>query len=201
MLDVYSKVFPHSILAANIKACNVFRLCEDKKAALDVIETSCDRKAMADNAFIQQNTAVFEAGQKAFKVLPDLLEKVPEAKLNLAIYYLRQNEVEAAAELLQSVEAVSPQSHALIGVLNTQLGQARQNPELLTKAMSHFQTAGSSPADADTILGRQCMASYLMLLKEYENALVYLGRMFILCDQVLKRRHTNILCNISPFIH
>ena len=126
---------------------------------------------------------MFEAGQKALKVLPDLLERVPEAKLNLAIYYLRQNEVEAAAELLQGVEAISPQSHALLGVLNTQIGQARQSPELLTKAMSHFQTAGSSPTDADTILGRQCMASSLLLLKEYEDALVYLGMLIFFAIQ------------------
>eukprot|EP00956_Cyclotella_meneghiniana_P038106 scaffold148878_cov24-Cyclotella_meneghiniana.AAC.1 len=172
-LDTYSKAFPDSAIAANIKACNVFKLCdEDGTSAMEVIDTHCDENDRS-NDLIQHNTVVYE-GQRALKVLPDLVGKVPEARLNLASYFLRNNEVEAAAELLNNVDTNTPQAHVLLGILKTKLGQAEALPESLAEAQAHFHQVGNSPMKCDTIIGRQSMASSLILLKEYEDALVYL---------------------------
>jgi intraflagellar transport protein 56 len=165
-LEFYSRAFPDSTLAANIKACNVFRLFEDGNAALEVIDELCE------NVLIAHNRVVFQDGQTALKVWPGLVGKIPEARLNLAIYFLRQGETEAAAELMDGVEASCPQSHALLGLLNA---ETSRSPESLEKAQSHFQSVGSNPSECDTILGRQCMASSLILQKKHEEALVYLG--------------------------
>jgi intraflagellar transport protein 56 len=175
VLSRYLQRFPNSLKAVNVKACNVYRLCDDGKAALEVIETCCGKKAIRGNALLEHNAVVFQDGQRALHILPNLVGKVPEARLNLAIYYLKNNEKAAAAELMDSVEANCPPSHALLGILSTETGQANRNPDALAKAQSHFQSVGSSPTECDTILGRQCMASSLILLKEYGDALVYLG--------------------------
>ena len=173
-IDKYSKAFPDSAVAANIKACNVFRLCdEDGRSAMEVIETHCDKKDRS-NDLIRHNSVVYENGQRALNVLPDLVGKVPEARLNLANYYLRNNEVEAAAELMNNVEADIPQAHILLGVLKTKLGQAERLQEPLANAQILFHQVGNSPMECDTIDGRKCMTSSLFLLKEYEDALVYL---------------------------
>jgi intraflagellar transport protein 56 len=171
-LDLYSRAFPDSTLAANIKACNVFRLCEDGKAALEVIEAHCNGNSNKENSLIAHNAVVFQDGQTALKVWPGLVGKVPEARLNLAIYFLRQGETEAAAELLDGVDASCPQSHALLGLLHA---NDSRSPEALDRAQMHFERVGYSPFECDTVLGRQCMASSLILQKKFEEALVYLG--------------------------
>ncbi|KAL7519226.1 hypothetical protein ACHAWX_004012, partial [Stephanocyclus meneghinianus] len=173
-LSVYSRAFPDSTIAANVKACNMFRLC-DAKAALEVLETHCDEKTIRENELIRHNMVVFNEGEKALKVFPGLVHKVPEARLNLAIYYFRNGEIDAADELLDGFDGTCPQSHVVLGILNTMIGQVKRSEEYLKQAQSHFQSVGNSPSERDTILGRQCMVSSLFLLKEYEDAVIYLG--------------------------
>lgn len=171
-LSSYSQAFPDSTLAANIQACNVFRLC-DGKAALEVLESHHVGKV---NDLILHNKCVFQDGDKALKVFPSLVGRVYEARLNLSIYYLKHGEVEAAAELMDAVEANCVQSHAVLGVLNAEIGQIKRCHDTLETAQSHFQSVGNSPTEGDTVLGRQCMASHLLLSKQYDDVLVYLGK-------------------------
>ena len=39
---------------------------------------------------IRHNLVVFRGGEGALSVLPDLVDVIPEARLNLVIYYLKQ---------------------------------------------------------------------------------------------------------------
>ena len=39
---------------------------------------------------IRHNLVVFRSGEGALSVLPDLVDVIPEARLNLVIYYLKQ---------------------------------------------------------------------------------------------------------------
>jgi intraflagellar transport protein 56 len=174
-LTHYSDVFPDSAIAANIKACNVYRLSEDGNAALEVFKTHCDEWSKKNNVYIQHNIVVFEGGQKALKVLSDLLDKVPEARLNLAVYYMQHKEIEAAAELMDNVKASCSQTKVLLGIINAEMGQTSRSQKLLESAQMYFENVGNSLTECDTILGRQCMVSSLFLEKEYEDALGYLG--------------------------
>ncbi len=49
---------------------------------------------MANSPFgkdlLEHNLVIFRNGEGALQVLPPLIEVIPEAKLNLIIYYLRQ---------------------------------------------------------------------------------------------------------------
>lgn len=52
-----------------------------------------------------------------------------------------------------------------------------EQPASLTGLLSvqYFQLVGASQSECDTIPGRQCMASCLFLLKQFEDVLVYLN--------------------------
>ena len=41
---------------------------------------------------IKHNLVVFRSGEGALQILPPLIDVLPEARLNLVIYYLRQGE-------------------------------------------------------------------------------------------------------------
>ena len=58
---------------------------------------------------IRHNAVVFSQGTGALRVLPPLVDFLPEARLNLVIYYLRHDGVNDAYELIKDVEPSTPQ--------------------------------------------------------------------------------------------
>lgn len=66
---------------------------------------------------------MFRNGEGALQVLPPLVDVVSEAKLNLVIYYLRQDETKEAYELIKDMQPAVPQEYILKGVVNAALGQ------------------------------------------------------------------------------
>ena len=156
-----------------MKACNIFHLYNGK-AALDVLDALCDGKAKDENDLIRHNTIVFNDGEKALQVLPGLVDYIPEARLNLAISYIKQGEIDAAAELIGDMDADSPQSHFVIGILNAKRAQTREDAKAFTTACNHFQSMGEASTERDTVAGRQCSAMHFYLTKKFEDANVFL---------------------------
>ncbi|KAJ8319241.1 hypothetical protein KUTeg_004332 [Tegillarca granosa] len=107
------------------------------------------------NDLIKHNLVVFRGGEGALQVLPPLIDVIPEARLNLVIYYLRQDDVSEAYNLIKDLEPTTPQEYILKGVVNAALGQEQ--------------------GSVNTIPGRQCMASCFFLLKQFEDVLIYLN--------------------------
>lgn len=66
---------------------------------------------------------VFRNGQGAMQVFPSLVDVVPEARLNLVIYHLRQEDNKEAYDLLKDLQPAVPQEYILKGVVNASLGQ------------------------------------------------------------------------------
>ena len=56
---------------------------------------------------------------------------VPEARLNLVIFHMHNNEVQEAYELMKEIEPTSPQEYILKGVTNLALGQQMDSREHL----------------------------------------------------------------------
>ena len=52
---------------------------------------------------------------KAVQVLPSLLEVCPEARLNLAVHYLRQGQLQEAFKLIKDMQPATPQEYTLKG--------------------------------------------------------------------------------------
>ncbi|KAH8036455.1 hypothetical protein HPB51_000577 [Rhipicephalus microplus] len=139
VLAVYLQNFPDSATAINLKACNHFRLYNGKAAEVRV----------------RKDHVVFRGGEGALQVLPGLVGAIPEARLNLVIYYLKQDNIKEAHNLIKDLEPTVPHEYILKGVVNAAIGQAQ--------------------GSVNTIPGRQCMASCFFLLKQFDDVLLYLN--------------------------
>lgn len=92
-----------------------------------------------ENDLIRHNLVVFRSGENALQVLPKLIDVVPEARLNLVIYYLRQDDVKEAYGLIQDLEPTTPQEYILKAVVHSCIGQVGDSTEHLKMAQQYFQ--------------------------------------------------------------
>nr|XP_046167806.1 intraflagellar transport protein 56-like isoform X2 [Oncorhynchus gorbuscha]XP_046167807.1 intraflagellar transport protein 56-like isoform X2 [Oncorhynchus gorbuscha] len=177
VLAVYLQSIPESTIALNLKACNHFRLYNGKAAEAELKNlidiSSCSFEFAKE--LIRHNLVVFRGGEGALQVLPPLIDVISEARLNLVIYYLRQDDVQEAYTLIKDLEPTTPQEYILKGVMNAALGQEIGSRDHLKIAQQFFQLVGGSASECDTIPGRQCMASCFFLLRQFEDVLIYLN--------------------------
>jgi intraflagellar transport protein 56 len=160
-----------------LKACNIFRLYNGNAALDEVRDIEDLDKILKVNDLLRHNMVAFTDGQKALQVLPPLVSSIPEARLNLAIYHLRNSEVDDAYELLEDLEPTTPQEYTLKAVTKATkyLASEEESDDLLEEAKSYFKSVGTSPNETDTIPGRQCMAQYHFLEKDFEDVNTYLS--------------------------
>ncbi|XP_067998713.1 intraflagellar transport protein 56 [Melanerpes formicivorus] len=175
VLSVYLQQVPDSTIALNLKACNHFRLCDGKaaEAELKKLTDSASSSLEFGKELIKHNLVVFRGGEGALQVLPPLVDVIPEARLNLVIYYLQQGDVQEAYNLIKDLEPTAPQEYILKGVVNAALGQELNSRDHLKIAQQFFQLVGESASECDTIPGRLCMSSCFFLLRQFDNALIY----------------------------
>jgi intraflagellar transport protein 56 len=103
------------------------------------------------------------------------VDVIPEARLNLVIYHLRNDDVQSAFNLVQDLEPSSPSEYILKGIANAAMGYKTESREHLKIAQQYFQLVGGSASECDTIPGRQCMASCFFLLRQFDDVMVYLN--------------------------
>ena len=65
---------------------------------------------------------MFRGGENALQVLPPLLDVIPEARLNLVIHYLKNDEVNEAYQLIKDMECVLPKEYILKAVVHAVIG-------------------------------------------------------------------------------
>uniref|UniRef100_A0A8U7N2R7 Intraflagellar transport protein 56 n=1 Tax=Corvus moneduloides TaxID=1196302 RepID=A0A8U7N2R7_CORMO len=177
VLAVYLQQVPDSTIALNLKACNHFRLFNGKAAEAELknLTDSASSSFEFGKELIKHNLVVFRGGEGALQVLPPLVDVIPEARLNLVIYYLQQDDVQEAYNLIKDLEPTAPQEYILKGVVNAALGQEMGSRDHLKIAQQFFQLVGESASECDTIPGRQCMSSCFFLLRQFPNVLIYLN--------------------------
>ncbi len=96
ILAVYLGLHSDSIVGVNLKACNHYQLYNGKaaEAELKVLQNSSTTgNIFTDNDLLRHNLVVFRGGENALQTLPPLIDVIPEARLNLVIYYLKNDEV------------------------------------------------------------------------------------------------------------
>uniref|UniRef100_A0A8C9MS57 Intraflagellar transport protein 56 n=1 Tax=Serinus canaria TaxID=9135 RepID=A0A8C9MS57_SERCA len=145
------------------------------KAELKNLTDSASSSFEFGKELIKHNLVVFRGGEGALQVLPPLVDVIPEARLNLVIYYLQQDDVQEAYNLIKDLEPTAPQEYILKGVVNAALGQEMGSRDHLKIAQQFFQLVGESASECDTIPGRQCMSSCFFLLRQFPNVLIYLN--------------------------
>lgn len=177
VLSVYLQNFPDSTIATNLKACNHYRLYNGKAAEseLKTLLEKINPNFHFGEDLIKHNLVVFKNGEGALQVFPPLLDVIPEARLNLVIYHLKNDDVMSAFALMKDVEPSTPQEYILKGIVNAALGQEQESRDHLKLAQQYFQLVGGSGSECDTIPGRQCMASCFFLLHQFDDVLIYLN--------------------------
>ncbi|CAE7866200.1 TTC26 [Symbiodinium sp. KB8] len=174
LLGVYTQKYPESIVALNVKACNHFRLYNGKAAEAELKPLKDAGVNLDDVDLLQHNLVVFRNGANALRVLPQLVHHIPEAKLNLVIYYLKNGHLQEAFDRIQDMQPQVPHEYILKAVVLAALGQATDNKEFLASAAQLYRLVGDSPTECDTIPGRQCMASCFFLQKQFDDVHMFL---------------------------
>uniref|UniRef100_A0A3Q2CVE2 Intraflagellar transport protein 56 n=1 Tax=Cyprinodon variegatus TaxID=28743 RepID=A0A3Q2CVE2_CYPVA len=163
-IDIYKRLLLQN--RSSVLFCVTFLISQaELKNLIDI--SSCSSEFAKE--VIQHNLVVFRGGEGALQVLPPLIDVIPEARLNLVIYYLRQG----AQNIVD--DSFLLQVYILKGVVNAAVGQKIGSRDHLKVAQQFFQLVGGSASECDTIPGRQCMASCFFLLRQFEDALVYLN--------------------------
>ncbi|XP_072760849.1 intraflagellar transport protein 56 [Anoplolepis gracilipes] len=177
VLQVYLQKYPDSAIAINLKACNHFRLYDGNAAQTEMkqLVEKISSSFSFGHDLIRHNTVVFRGGENALQILPNLVDVIPEARLNLVIYYLKQDDVKAAYDLIKDLEPAVPQEYILKGIVNAVMGQEANSRDSIKTAQQYFQLVGSSASECDTIPGRQCMASFFFLYRQFERVRLYLN--------------------------
>lgn len=178
MLASYASKFPDSITAVNLRACNYFKMYNGEAAERDLRILMDKLQNGAENKFAEEllkhNLVVFRKGKGALQVLPGLVDVIPEARLNLVIYHLRNGDSKAALQLIKTLQPSTPSEYVLKGIVYAMLSQEEENGEEFSiLAQDIFQQLGNSPDERDTIPGRQCMGSNFFLLRQYQDVLIY----------------------------
>ena len=153
ILDLYIAIIPDSTIAANLKACNRFRMFNGQAAEQD-IKNLLDGGDRFGIDLIRHNLVVFRNGEGALQVLPELLDIIPEARLNLAIHYLKRNEILEAHQMIKDIKPKVPHEYILKGVIHASMYQETGLKEHAKQAQQYLHLVGSSAAEQDTIPGR-----------------------------------------------
>lgn len=124
VLGLYLNQYPDSVIATNLKACNHFRLYNGA-AAESELRSLVDQSGNVDfgHDLVKHNLVVFRNGEGAMQVFPPLVDVVAEARLNLVIHHLKQDDTKEAYDLLKDMQPAVPQEYILKGVVNAALGQ------------------------------------------------------------------------------
>ncbi|GAB4821295.1 hypothetical protein N2152v2_008341 [Parachlorella kessleri] len=178
-LEAYKEVHADSVLAANVCACNGFRE-RDAEAARASLRTVS--QAAQSSALIRHNMVVFNDGLGGMQVLPPLVDVIPEARLNLVIYYLRRGDAARALNLIKDLEPTTAFEYISKGVVCSMLAQQGGSPDLSLEAQRCLDAVGASETECDTVPGRQCAASSLLLRGEFDEALPFLESIAEFCS-------------------
>lgn len=177
VLNTYLQANPHSAVAINLRACNHFRLFNGKaaeselKVLMDLQSTSYN----VENPIVTHNLVVFRGGENALQVFPSLMDVIPEARLNLVVYHLKNDEIDKAYELVKPIKPRVPSEFVLKAVVCAMVGQQLDAREPIKEAQDYFNLIGNAVTEKDTIPGRQCMASAFFLTKQFDEVVKYLS--------------------------
>ncbi|OQS05571.1 hypothetical protein THRCLA_02326 [Thraustotheca clavata] len=172
LLNTYLSFDPHSLVAQNLRACCLYHLADGFAAEQSLSSTTIQTNG---HVLLEHNLMAFR--DYSLNVWTSLFGIVPEALLNAAIYHLKRHQLQQAYMLLERLEPSQPIEYTLKGIVHCWKGQEENNSESqehLFLAEKFFETIGAAPNECDTIRGRQCMASFYLLRKEYETAVTYL---------------------------
>lgn len=134
ILAVYLGIYADSVVGVNLRACNHYQLYNGKaaEAELKSLQNSATHgDVLVDNDLLRHNLVVFRGGENAQQVFPPLVDVIPEARLNLVIHYLKNDEPNEAYKLIKDMDCVIPKEYIIKAVVHTIMGQNEDSKEHL----------------------------------------------------------------------
>jgi intraflagellar transport protein 56 len=125
ILAVYLGIYPDSVVGVNLRACNHYQLYNGKAAEAELKSLQNAVKVgdvLEENDLLRHNLVVFRGGENAMQVLPPIVDVIPEARLNLVIHHLKNEEVDEAYKLIKDMDCVVPKEYILKAIVHTLLG-------------------------------------------------------------------------------
>ncbi|KAK8882539.1 Intraflagellar transport protein 56 [Tritrichomonas musculus] len=172
-VDQYLAVNSDSAVGLNLKACDYFRLFSPDVAESQLLQIRKFASASYNfvDSLIQHNLVVFHNGEDGFTILPKLVDSLPEAKFNLALLYMMQNNCTEAFNLLQNFQPVDISEIVLRAIVILAFGQLNGDVNMIEESNSIFAEIGSMDVVKDTVPGRQCLATTKFIAGEYQETL------------------------------
>ncbi|KAI6182027.1 Tetratricopeptide repeat protein 26 [Aphelenchoides fujianensis] len=211
VLQPYLNTHSDSAIAVNLKACNHYRpqaeselkslrhlATSDASFGKDIVlhnTVSSNINHSVVSEFFRWSSAT---GTPPFKCCPHSVDVIPEARMNLCIYHLKKNDVDAAYELMKDQEGGGAQYSLLKAITFAIKGYEEQSQELLESSANFFKAFGESSSDCDTIAGRQSMASAYFL---FDEVLIYLNsiKAFFEKDDLFNYNYGQALVQMENF--
>ena len=92
MINAYLKSYPDSPAALNLTYAITYRTYQGNKSpSIDLDKIPKSSLYPSIRAIVRHNSVVFRDGDGALQNLPSILDQVPEARLNMIIYYVKQS--------------------------------------------------------------------------------------------------------------
>lgn len=171
--DMYLSSHTDSAVTLNLKSCDYLRIYDAQTAESQILQIqkfSSASYSYFDN-LLSHNLCVFHGGDDGFKILPKLINILPEAKYNLAILYMRQNNPLEAENLMHDFIPLDIQDTILKASVSLGIGQLMPDDNAIVEAKELFMEIGHQDVVKDTVPGRECLASALFLSQDYEETL------------------------------
>ena len=172
-VDIYLGVNSDSAVALNLKSCDYLRMFDPEIAESQLLQIRKFSSAAYEfvDTLINHNLCIFHNGDDGFKILPKLVPILNEARFNLAVLYMRENNAQEAYNLLQDYIPIELNESILKATVLLAIGQANSEAPPIEEANATFQEVGQMDVIKDTIQGREALASTRFIVGEYDETL------------------------------
>ena len=172
-VDLYLGTNSDSAVALNLKSCDYLRLFDPEIAESQLLQIRKFSSAAYDfvESLITHNLCIFHNGDDGFTILPKLVPVLNEARFNLAVLYMRENNASEAYNLLQDYIPIELNESILKATVLLAIGQINSDAQPIEEANATFQEVGSMDVVKDTIQGREALASTKFIVGEYDETL------------------------------
>ncbi|OHT00759.1 TPR Domain containing protein [Tritrichomonas foetus] len=172
-VDLYLSVNSDSAIALNLKSCDYLRMFDPEIAESQLLQIKKFSSAAYEfvDTLITHNLCVFHNGDDGFTILPKLVPILSEARFNLSVMYMRENDAQEAFNLLQDYIPIELNESILKATVNLAIGQLNSEAAPIEEANSTFQEVGQMDVIKDTIQGREALASTKFIVGEYDETI------------------------------
>ncbi|OHS98347.1 hypothetical protein TRFO_08933 [Tritrichomonas foetus] len=173
-VDQYLATNSDSAVALNLKSCDYLRLFDPEVAESQLLQIRKFSSASYEfiEALIKHNICVFHDGTDGFTILTPLVSALHEARYNLCILYMRENNPTEAFNLLtDQFQTLELNEQLLKATIYLAIGQLTADTGPIEEANQIFKEIGEMDVVTNTVPGRQALATSKFIVGEYDEVL------------------------------